>query len=216
MPKKPTPSTTDNRTRTRICELLKRAGPQDAQSLADQLGISAMAVRQHLYQLQDEHLVTSREEPRPMGRPAKLWQLTKQADRFFPDGHAALAVDLVASLRHAFGQKGMEKLITERARQQTTQYQKALPRRASLRKRLEKLAELRTQEGYMAEVAEDEDGTLLFIENHCPICTAATACVGLCDAEQLVFERVLGCKVKVERTEHILEGARRCVYRVVE
>ena len=39
--------------RRTILELLKRQGPRDAQSLAEQLEVSAMAVRQHLYDLQE-------------------------------------------------------------------------------------------------------------------------------------------------------------------
>src|SRR3546814_20635446 len=67
---------------------LKQECPQDAASLARRLGVSAMAVRQHLYDLEAEGLVTHEAEARPVGRPAKLWRLTPAADRFFPDGHA--------------------------------------------------------------------------------------------------------------------------------
>jgi predicted ArsR family transcriptional regulator len=66
----------------------------------------------------------------------------------------------------------------------------------------------------MAEVLDSEDGDLLLVENHCPICVAATACLGLCGAELEVFRKVLGREVEVERTEHIISGARRCAYRV--
>jgi predicted ArsR family transcriptional regulator len=44
----------------------------DSQELASRLGVSAMAVRQHLYALQEERRVTYQEEPHAMGRPAKL------------------------------------------------------------------------------------------------------------------------------------------------
>ena len=71
------------RTRRAILERLKQDGPQDAVGLAEELGISAMAVRQHLYGLQEEALVTFQEEARPLGRPAKIWRLTAAADRFF-------------------------------------------------------------------------------------------------------------------------------------
>ena len=83
-----------------------------------------------------------------------------------------------------------------------------------MRARLAKLAEIRNEEGYMADVLEAGDGTPLLVENHCPICSAATACSGLCRAELDVFQRVLGERVSVEREEHILSGARRCTYRV--
>ena len=52
------------------------------------------------------------------------------------------------------------------------------------------------------------------IENHCPVCSAARACTGLCANELQVFQDVLGDEVRVAREEHILQGARRCVYRV--
>lgn len=211
------PAIHDNpKTRRRILELLKQAGPQDATALAAECDVSAMAVRQHLYQLQDERLVTFEEEPRPKGRPAKLWRLTEAANRFFPDGHARLSVDLIASLSNVFGGDGLAKLVAERAKQQTADYRNRMPKRATLKRRLEKLAEIRTGEGYMAEVVPQSKGEYLLVENHCPICTAATACTGLCSAELEVFEAVLGEDVRIERTEHILEGARRCVYRVTE
>ncbi|AHC45613.1 putative transcriptional regulator [Achromobacter xylosoxidans NBRC 15126 = ATCC 27061] len=64
----------------------------------------------------------------------------------------------------------------------------------------------------MAEYEELDDGSLLFIENHCPICAAATACQGFCRAELAVFEQVL--QARVERVEHILKQARRCAYTI--
>jgi predicted ArsR family transcriptional regulator len=65
----------------------------------------------------------------------------------------------------------------------------------------------------MAECQAVEGGYLL-IENHCPICAAATACQGFCHAERDVFQRALGGDVSVERTEHIVSGDRRCAYRI--
>jgi predicted ArsR family transcriptional regulator len=52
------------------------------------------------------------------------------------------------------------------------------------------------------------------VENHCPICVAAAACTNLCAGELHVFQAVLGEDVAVERTDHILAGARRCAYRI--
>ncbi|MES2724598.1 MAG: MarR family transcriptional regulator, partial [Pseudomonadota bacterium] len=54
----------------------------------------------------------------------------------------------------------------------------------------------------------------LLVENHCPICAAAAACQGFCRAELMVFRAVLGPGVHIERTDHILAGARRCAYRI--
>ncbi len=68
----------------------------------------------------------------------------------------------------------------------------------------------------MADLRPDGRGGFLFIENHCPICAAATACQGFCTTELNLFRAVLGRDVSVERTEHIVSGDRRCVYRISE
>ena len=206
----------DLRTRRVIIGRLKRDGPQDAQSIAEDLGVTAMAVRQHLYALSKEKLVTFETEARSIGRPAKLWRLTSEADRFFPDGHAELTVGLIGALGSTFGSQGMERLLAARTKAQIKAYRSQIPRDASLRRRLNALAKIRTREGYMAEVLRSEEGDLLFVENHCPICAAATACTGLCDSELDVFQAVLGRGAQITRDEHIIAGARRCAYRVAE
>ena len=206
-------NTSRSGTRRALQHLLKQHGPRDAAALAESLVISAMAVRQHLYALQDDGLVAFVEEPRPVGRPAKLWQLTSAADALFPDGHADLIVELIASTKVAFGPDGLDRLIDVRAEQQVESYRERIGATKTLRNRLQRLAKIRSDEGYMAGVQKTDDGYLL-TENHCPICTAAATCTGICAAELRVFQTVLGDDVTVARTDHILAGARRCAYKV--
>jgi len=197
-----------------ILDLLKREGPQDASTLGGQLGVSAMAVRQHLYELRDEALVDYAIEPRPVGRPAKLWRLAEAADRLFPDGHAALTTAMIGAIAEAFGGKGLETLLEVQARDQIAAYEGRVAKTGALAPRVKALADLRAAEGYMAEVEADADGAFLLVENHCPIAAAARACSGLCAAELTVFRTVLGDEVEIRRTEHLLAGERRCAYRV--
>jgi predicted ArsR family transcriptional regulator len=208
----PDGSKTGPDTRRAIARILKQDGAQVAGDLAAQLSVTAMAVRQHLYAMRDERLVTYTEQPRPLGRPAKLWRLTPEADRLFPDGYAELTLDLIGSLSEAFGSAGIERLLAARTRRQIESYQSRISPRASLARKVLQLAHARTVEGYMAEVCPRNDGSWLLVENHCPICAAARACQGLCGGELEVFRSVLGERVSVERIEHILAGARRCAY----
>lgn len=201
------------RTRRAIIQLLKQSGELDAQALAEKLDISAMAVRQHLYGLQAESLVTYREESRPMGRPAKLWHLTSAADRFFPEGYAELTLSLVQSVTAAFGDEGLDRLLEVRTQQQMAAYRKRMEACTDWRDRVQMLADIRTEEGYMAEVQPQEDFVLL-LEKHCPICAVATECTGLCAQELQVFQVALGESVTVERTEHIITGDWRCAYKI--
>lgn len=186
----------------------------DATRLAERLHLSTMAVRLHLYTLQAERLVTYEEEPRPLGRPAKLWGLTPAADHLFPEGYAELTLSLLRSIGKAFGKAGLDRLLAIRTRNQIAAYREKMTSAESLGQRLKALAAIRTDEGYMADVKREPGGAFLLVENHCPICAAAAACTGLCAKELEVFQSVLGDDVVISRTEHIVAGARRCAYRV--
>ena len=186
----------------------------DSARLAAKLHVTPMAVRQHLYALQLEKLVSAEERPVPLGRPAKHWQLTKEASRLFPDAYAELNVALIDAVGETFGARGMQRLLETRLTQQKAAYRARITSSAPLGKKLQQLAAVRTEEGYMAEVKPDGRGAFLFVENHCPICAAATACQGLCVTELDLFRSVLGPGVTVERAEHIVSGDRRCAYRV--
>ena len=128
------------RTRRAILKLLKLEGAMDALALASRLNVTAMAVRQHLYALQEEQLVTYQEESRSMGRPAKLWQLTPAANNLFPERYAELTLSLLDSMKQAFGEEGLDRLLEIRTRQQIADYGEKLPPDASLEQRLEALA----------------------------------------------------------------------------
>jgi predicted ArsR family transcriptional regulator len=206
--------TGERKTRRAIVKLLKTDGPIDSAQLAERLGLTAMAVRQHLYALQNENLVTAEERPVPVGRPAKHWRLTREADRLFPEAYAELSVALIDAVQETFGQEGLGRLLETRCARQRSDYKKRIRRADSLPKKLKELARVRTEEGYMAEVRPERGGSFLLIENHCPICAAATACQGFCSTELDLFSAVLGPDVKVERVQHIVSGDQRCAYRI--
>jgi predicted ArsR family transcriptional regulator len=204
----------ERKTRRAITKLLKTEGPIDSAQLGKRLGLTAMAVRQHLYSLQREGLVTAEERPVPIGRPAKFWRLTPDADHLFPEAYAELSVALIDSVKDAFGEEGLERVLTSRCARQRMDYTKRIPPRATLEKKLRELAKVRTEEGYMAEIRSEGNGSYLLVENHCPICAAANACQGFCSTELDLFRSVLGPNVSVERAEHIVKGDQRCVYRI--
>jgi len=201
-------------TRRAIVKLLKTEGAMDSAQLARRLRLTPMAVRQHLYALQRERLVTADERPVPIGRPAKHWRLTPESDRLFPDAYAELNVALLDAVGNAFGSDGLQRVLESREAKQRAEYARRISPGAPLKERLQQLARVRTEEGYMAEVRTESPGAFLFIENHCPICAAATVCQGFCATELDLFKSVLGANASVERTEHIVSGDRRCAYHV--
>ena len=210
-----TRQTGERKTRRAIVKLLKTEGPLGSAQLAERLGLTAMAVRLHLYALQEEGMVTAEDRPVPVGRPAKFWRLTREADRHFPEAYAELSVALIDAMQETFGAEGLNRVLASRCARQQADYAKRIRAADPLEKRLKDLAQVRTEEGYMAEVREaDEEGGFLLVENHCPICAAANACQGFCSTELDLFRTVLGPGVEVERVEHIVSGDQRCAYRV--
>jgi len=121
---------------------------------------------------------------------------------------------LIDSVKDAFGDEGLERVLTSRCARQRVDYGRRIKPQDSLDRKLAELAKVRTEEGYMAEVRREDDGSFLLVENHCPICAAANACQGFCSTELELFRSVLGSGVSVERAEHIIKGDSRCVYRV--
>jgi predicted ArsR family transcriptional regulator len=210
------PATSITDAKRRVVELLKRRSPLSAREIAGQLELTGAAIRQHLQTLDDRGLVESSERPpEGRGRPAQVWSLTPLADDLFPDRHADLTVGLLDALRETLGDDGLQQVIDTHAARQVLTYRGAMPSSgASLRKHVNALAAQRTAEGYLAEVVDEGRGSYLLVENHCPICDAATACTGLCRAELDVFRSTLGDDVTIERTEHLLSGDERCIYRI--
>ncbi len=203
-----------DRSADRLLYALKAQGPQTAARLAARLDVTAVAVRQLLARLANDSLVAFDDRRESVGRPKRYWRLTDAGHARFPDNHAGLTADLLAAVPALFGADGLERLIAHREAAILAQYRKATASAATLAERARRLARLRSAEGYMAEIKRESRDSLLLIENHCPICVAAKQCQGFCRSELALFRRVLGPDVSVERLEHIVHGARRCVYRI--
>ncbi|MBF7979794.1 MULTISPECIES: metalloregulator ArsR/SmtB family transcription factor [Rahnella] len=194
----------------RLMTLLKTRGEMQASDAGHLLGTTGEAARQQFVKLAKDGLVEAKAVSQGVGRPAQYWQLTAKGHAHFPDAHADLTVQLLQLIRTSLGESALDQLITSRESQTLDNYRQAMKGANSLEERLQRLTAIRTREGYMADWTLQEDGSYLFVENHCPICAAATTCQGFCRAERDVFRDVL--EANVERTEHILQGARRCAY----
>ena len=180
-PDSPTPA-------DRMLAALKRLAPVGTRELATALDLTVEATRQQIHRLIELGWVEGRQQPADgVGRPRQVWRLTAEGQRRFPDAHALMTVQLIESVAALFGQDGLDQLIARREAASRERYQRACTAEA-LAPRLRQLAKVRSEEGYMARV-EREGDALLLIEDHCPICAAASACQGFCRSEQALFER---------------------------
>ncbi|WP_229743421.1 helix-turn-helix transcriptional regulator [Aliidongia dinghuensis] len=208
--------TTDlpDRTSDRLLHALKAAGPQTAAALGQRLNVTAVAVRQHVERLAAAELVEYQDRREAVGRPKRYWRLTDAGHRRFPENHAGLTLELISAVSAVFGEAGLDRLIDHREQAILQSYRARLAPAASLGEKVALLAEQRAAEGYMAEMRTTDDGTFLLVENHCPICIAASRCQNLCRSELAIFAAVLGDEAEIARIEHIPAGARRCAYQI--
>ena len=192
--------------------ILKNKGEKTLKDLAKELGVTTEGARFQLLKLSNDGFVKSESRAIGRGRPQQFWTLTEKGHARFPDTHAELTIRLISKIREQLGEETLEQIIKANGEDNLDHYLKEISKNDSLEVKVNKLAELRSNEGYMATVENDGRGGLLLIENHCPICAAAKECQGFCATELQVFRSVLGSGTKVERVDHILSGARRCAY----
>jgi len=199
----------------KILYLLKTGGPKTAAVVAKSLKITSMGARQHLQNLTDEGLIEFQDIKQGRGRPARYWKTTKAADEQFPNTHSELTLQLINAVEEVYGEQGVSDIIDARQKNSLNRYQNLIKDCTSLAGKLRKLTDVRTDEGYMANLEKVEDGFVLN-ENHCPICTAATENRKFCNSELDLFQKILGDDYKVDRVEHIISEARRCSYHISE
>lgn len=201
------------KTHDKILKLLKTQGALTARTLAEELGLTTMGVRQHVLALEESGDVIYKDEKAARGRPTRYWTLTEKSNDHFANGHEELTVQLIDSVIAVFGDDGLDKLISNREESSMKAYQLALADIDDVKGKLAMVAKLRSDEGYMATVTQEENFYWL-LENHCPICAAATKCVNFCRSELHLFQSLFIDLAVVTREEHIIEGARRCAYKV--
>lgn len=192
----------ESRTRDAVARLIQQAGPQTAAVLADRLQLSAAAVRRHLEALVADGVLvevapraTSR-GPRGRGRPARAFALTDLGRARFGHSYDELATTALQYLRSAGGEQAVVGFAEHRAAGLAEHIRLRLAGRPlSPAGKAELVAEVLTEEGYVANVAPGGAGSQL-CQHHCPIVHVAAEFPELCEAETRVLAEVLGTNVQ--------------------
>jgi predicted ArsR family transcriptional regulator len=204
----PTPANT----RRDILEALKRDGSLSAKDLSGRLKITVAGVRQHLATCLADGLVGSTPLRRGPGRPKLMFTLTDEGQRLFGQRYDRMCLEILENARSVGGEALVEALFDARQKNLIKQY-KQVAGQSDWRERVRSVAKIRDDEGYMASV-EAKDGDVTLVERHCPISCVASAHPALCELELKLIQKTMGPGVKVERSEHMMQGDHVCRYRV--
>jgi iron-sulfur cluster biosynthesis transcriptional regulator SufR len=198
-------------TRRRILIALKERGGMTADELAEKLGISAVAVRRHLTNLERDRLVDHQQVQRGMGRPSYVYRLTEAAHQIFPHNYDQLASYFLEAIQDLFGPEAVERIFEHRTHELAESYRPQVDGK-HLPDRLEQLARLREADGYMPVWEEQEDGTYVLRQHHCPILHVAEGCSEACAHELALFVDLLDAEVS--RQSHQVTGDAECTYQI--
>ncbi|SAY39353.1 iron-sulfur cluster biosynthesis transcriptional regulator SufR [Candidatus Synechococcus spongiarum] len=200
-------------TREAVLTLLLRLGQATATTMASQLGVSVQVMRRHLRSLEQEGLVDNPCNTTGLGRPSHLWRLTDQGRDHFPDGSEEFARGLLHTMASHLGPDQLQTLLDQQAAAQARHYRNLLGD-CPLEKRLQRLVELRRQEGYVAdyEPCEDQHGWLL-AAFHCSVARIAEQFPVICSQELQLYRSIFP-DCQVERVHWIQEGDHYCGFRV--
>jgi DeoR family suf operon transcriptional repressor len=199
-------------TRQELILRLKRVGEARAETLATALGVTVSAVRQQLEALTEDGLVTYREERSGRGRPKHLYRLTRRAEAFFPKAYGVLTNELLGYVTEADPQLVDE--IFERRRQRRAEQAKARLAGKDFAARVEEMARILDEDGYLADFESLPDGTYRITEHNCAVLDVAERYGKACSSE-IAFLRDALPDARIERVSHMIAGAHSCAYVVV-
>jgi predicted ArsR family transcriptional regulator len=194
-------------TRGQIVMLLRRAG-RTVDELAQALDLTDNGVRSHLATLERDGLVRQHGTRRGGGKPAYTYELTPEADTFFPKAYDEILVQLLDVLGDRLAPELLGRVLEDVSRRLSVG-RVAPP--GDLRSRVEWGAAVLRDLGGLPEVEECE-GAFLIRGYSCPIGAVVSRHPGACRLAELLLSRVIGATVR-ERCER--GGSPRCCFEVL-
>ncbi|SES39258.1 transcriptional regulator [Pedococcus cremeus] len=213
------PQALESRTRDRVLQAISERGPITAGVLADQLGLTAAAVRRHLDNLVELGLITGREAAagnRGRGRPARAYVVSDAGHQSLESDYDHLATEALRFLADAAGEEAVTRFAQQRVAELEERYAAELAEAGSDRQaRTAALVKALTRDGFAASARPVGDagspGALTGIQlcqGHCPVQHVAREFPQFCDAETDAFSRLLG--VHVQRLATLAHGDHVC------
>lgn len=198
-------------TRRALLLTLKKQGEVAAAELAEALGITVSAVRQHLAALEGDGLLEHREERNGPGRPRHRYRLTAAAEPLFPKAYGKLTTELLSYVEDE-DRALLDRVFDRRCRARVEQARARIAGRP-LPEQVAELARILDEDGYLATAEPLGGGAWRIVEHNCAILQVAGRYGQACGAE-LEFIRAVLPGATVERVAHLLAGAHVCAYEV--
>jgi DeoR family transcriptional regulator, suf operon transcriptional repressor len=194
----------------RVLKAIQLRGQARINELADDLGVTTSAVRQHLTQLQASGAVRTRKVREGVGRPYYLYSVTPEAHNLFYKDYGELARLLMDEVAATQGPQALQTVLRSVTKRLADKYRDEV-NGLDLTDRISAWAEMLDRRGVTVEINKTDNGYLL-TEYGCPYQNVAIENRAICEMEQQVMARLLGSGVKL--TQCVLDGHHGCRFRV--
>ncbi|MGM7681022.1 helix-turn-helix transcriptional regulator [Cytobacillus sp. Hm23] len=198
-------------TRDEILRLLKFKKRLTVIELANELGITEMAVRRHLNTLERDLYIQSTLVRQAIGRPIHVYQLSAKGEELFPRNYKSVTLEFLEDIHKMGGQEMIHQLFQNRLERLTKRYDTRLNNK-TFEEKINELASIQNENGYMAEIEQKDDDVFYINEFNCPISEVAEHYEQACACELQLFKDVL--KTDVIACSCLAKGDDYCRYEV--
>jgi DeoR family transcriptional regulator, suf operon transcriptional repressor len=200
--------------RRAVLYAVRRRGQATVDDVAEQLDMTVSGARQHLTALLEDGLAEAVELPRApgaRGRPQLAYSVTDAADTLFPKAYGELTNELLGYLDESDSTL-VDTLFERRRDQRVRNATERLANRRGLKPKVEELARILDEDGYLATCERHGRGYRI-VEHNCAILSVAQRYGQACTSE-IDFIRTVLPEANVERVSHIIDGAHHCAYEI--
>ena len=187
-------------TRMEILELLRRRGRCSAETIANDLGVTANAIRQHLTNLERDGLVVSQPERSGRGRPALLFALTERADAVFPKRYGQLATMVLQEVQDMGGPEALDEVFARVAARHAAAIERDLDG-LEFDEKMHRVVSWIGRAGTLVEQSDSPEGIKVTIHN-CPFRNTALKFPQVCSITPQLISRLTCAAVSQSDSIH--------------
>ncbi len=198
-------------TRGKIVTALRRRHSASAVDLADEFGLSANAVRQHLVMLERDGYVAERSVRRGRTKPTLEYSLTDSAETLFPQRYDRMLSAVLTEVKASFGSRALDTVIANIGARETEKYREKLTAPDAKGRAIE-LAALLRERGVEADVIETAASSFELREHNCPYAKTVGEHPEVCSIIHTVLLGTVSSETK--QVESIATGGAACRFEI--
>lgn len=196
-----------------LIDLIKRNGTVSIDEAVEQMELAKTTLREHLLQLERDGYIQREYLRSGPGRPSLQYQLTQKGNSLFPSSESALIRELLRYLKDGEEDEILEDFFEVFWDDRFEKAQERMDNTSDkhIQSRVEELAHMLEEEGFMPEFDLDkETDTLTVKECNCPFSEVVKETKLPCKLEAMFYKKLFN--EKAERTTHIGSGDHACTY----